>query len=144
MLAEETYEAVRVVRRRGWNWLGQCGDWVLKFLRPHDAFAGEAAASRIRQLRLRAAESHRHAELNPLWFDERANCIVSQFVDGRMAATHEANALLTGLIASGRGYIRDVTPKNLRIGIAAALLTDFEINEQHEDWIGNCPVTPME
>jgi hypothetical protein len=139
ILAADTYEAVRVVRRPGWHWLGQCGDWVLKFLRPHDAFAGESAEARLRQLRLRVAESRRHPELNPLWFDERANCLVSRFVDGPWASTRQANALLRQTIASGRGYLLDLAPQNLRMTPAGLVAIDFAIDESHADWLTLTP-----
>ncbi|RIK75197.1 MAG: hypothetical protein DCC68_21655 [Planctomycetota bacterium] len=108
---------------------------MLKFLRPHDSFEGETAADRVRQLRLRVAESRRHAELNPLWFDERANCIVSRFVDGPWASTRQATALLRQTIASGRGHLLDLAPQNLRQTATGLVAIDFAIDEQHADWL---------
>jgi hypothetical protein len=115
------------------------GDWVLKFLRPHDAFAGQSAADRLRQLRLRVRESRRHAELNPLWFDERANCLVSRYVDGPWASTRQATALLRQTIADGRGYLLDLTPQNVRITPAGPVAIDFAIEESHCDWLAIHP-----
>lgn len=111
------------------------GDWVLKFLRPHDAFPGQTAADRLRQVRLRVRESRRHAELNPLWFDERANCLVSRFVDGPWASTRQASALLRQTIAEGRGFLLDLAPQNLRQTPAGLVAIDFVIDESHDHWL---------
>jgi hypothetical protein len=134
VLAEFTTEAIRVLRH---------GEWVYKFLRPHDAFVGENAAERLRQLRLRVRESRCHAELNPLYFDEQANCLVSRFVDGPWASTRQANALLRQTIADGRGFLLDLAPQNLRQTIAGLVAIDFAIDESHAHWLAihpsSCP-----
>lgn len=124
-MAADTAEAVRVVRR---------GDWVFKFLKAHDAFAPQPPADRLRQIRLRVRESWLHAELNPLHYDEPANCLVSRFVDGAWASTRESDALLRDLLASNRGYLLDLSPPNLRITPSGPIGIDFAIAEDHADW----------
>jgi hypothetical protein len=110
------------------------GPWVFKFLRPHDAFEGETAADRLRQIRLRVRESWLHAELNPLAYDETANCLVSRYIDGRIAGTRESDALVRAVLASKRGYLVDLNPFNLRITPAGPIAVDFAIAEGHADW----------
>jgi len=136
LLAENTYEALRVIRR---------GDWVYKFLKPHDAFPPFTAAERLRQIHLRVAESQRHPELNPLCFLVRENCLVSRFVAGRRASPREARACQRNLLATGRGYLFDVNEENIRIDGPRAVVIDFAIDERHSDWIArNCLMEPFD
>lgn len=127
-MAAETYEALRIVRH---------GSWVYKFLKPHDAFARQTAAARLRQIRLRVRESWLHAELNPLYFAETANCLVSRYVEGRCASTRESDALLRAMLTSRRGYLLDLSPPNLRMTPAGPVGIDFAIAEDHADWQPN-------
>jgi hypothetical protein len=126
LLAADTTEAIRVVRR---------GDWVFKFLKPHNAFPPRTAPERLRQIRLRVRESRLHAELNPLAYDEEANCLVSRFVEGRRAGTRQCNDLLGRMIAERRGYILDLNPFNVLCAGDRLVIVDFEIAESHPDWL---------
>lgn len=122
ILAENTSEALRVVRQ---------GDWFYKFLRPHDSFPGQTAEQRRKQIELRVQESRRHAELNPLAYDEAANCLVSHMIDDRHASTRECNDLVRRLAASSRAYVLDIAPKNVRIKHGDLVAVDFAIDEDH-------------
>lgn len=81
VIAENTFEALRIVRQ---------GEWVYKFLRPHDGFPGQTAEERAQQIRTRVRESHRHPELNPLAYVASRRCLVSRFIRGRHATKREA------------------------------------------------------
>jgi hypothetical protein len=117
LLAENTFEALRIVRQ---------GDWVYKFLRPHDSFAGQTAEERRRQILLRVRESQRHVELNPLAYDEAGNCIVSRLVTGRTATRREAFALREHFARSGRKHIADLRSSNLKRSERGLIAIDFE------------------
>jgi hypothetical protein len=125
VLARNTYEATLVLRR---------GDWVYKYLKPEDAFATLSVFDRMRELRLRAQESHRHAELNPQWYDARRNCLISRFAAGRPIATREASVFLRMLIATGRGYLVDLHEDNLVWTATGPIAIDFSIATNHPDW----------
>jgi hypothetical protein len=128
ILARDTHEARLVVR---------VGDWVFKYLRPADQYAratGVPPQARRRELRLRAMESHRHAELNPLWLDEERNVVVSRYVAGRMASPAEVAELLDGFARSTRGFITDLTPANVRMVSGRPFVIDFALAIGGRDW----------
>ena len=125
VLAEHSNEALRIVLRNG---------MVYKHLRGHDCFRDSTPEKRLRQLRLRVAESQRWPELNPMTFDEETNCIVSPFVEGRVPLRSELFALRETFQATGRGYIEDIGRSNVLMVDDRPVMVDFVINESHPDF----------
>lgn len=124
-LAENTFEALRVVRQ---------GEWVYKFLKSPKSVTLARPGGGQRELYLRVLESHCHPELNPMWFSAKLKCIVSRYVAGRLATTKEATALLDRFARTGRGYIKDCGPNNVRIIDERAVVIDFVLAEENHDW----------
>ncbi len=125
VLAVDTAEAFRVVR---------CGRWVYKFLKPHDALPFGPPEFCRRALRLRVCESHRHFELNPLWLIEAWNCVASRFAAGRNASIAECESLGDHFARTGRGYLGDCGPANVRIVDGRPVVVDFVISTAHYEW----------
>jgi hypothetical protein len=122
LLAENTFEALRIVRQ---------GDWVFKFLRPLEGTL--QPETRKRELRLRAQASQVHSELNAMWLNETCNCVVSRFVGGVAATDEEASILMDHFSRSGRNYLQDISGSNVRIADGRAVVIDFAFVEGNYD-----------
>jgi hypothetical protein len=126
LIAENTFEALRIVRQ---------GDWVYKFLRPHDSFPGQTAEERRRQILLRVRESQRHEELNPLKYEDRSIALVSRFVTGRDGSTSDFRLMTRIMHKTRRGFISDLGPSNLIVTQSGnRIAIDFTIDWHHPDW----------
>jgi hypothetical protein len=126
LLAEHTTEATRIEVHNG---------LVYKFLRSLESSGEISPAARRRQYRLRAAESQRWPEINPIVFDEARHCLISPYLIGRLPTRQELCDLRRHLAATGRGYVEDIGRNNVIVVDNKPIVIDFHINDQHADFV---------
>jgi hypothetical protein len=133
LLAENTTESLRILR---------VGEWVYKFLRPHDSFGRLQQQVRQRELHYRVQVSRRSSEFNPLTFDESANCIISRYVHGTLPTQQQIDELKACFLAAGRGYIKDIRDRNIVVVENRPVVIDFQVDERHPHflrWFASIP-----
>ena len=128
LLAEHTTEATRIEVHDG---------LVYKFLRSLESCGETSPQARLRQYRLRAAESQRWPELNPIVFDEERHCLISPYLVGKMPTRQQLCDLRRHLSATHRGYIEDIGRNNVIVVDDRPILIDFYVNESHADFIAH-------
>lgn len=134
ILAANTTESTHIIR---------VGEWVYKLLKPLDTFPFQTHVERLRELQFRLRESQLHEELNPLAYDELRNCVISRFIRGRQGTAAEASALLEHFERTGRGYLMDIGPANVRVPAGGLVVIDFAVIETHRHWRSRCKGAPL-